>query len=121
MARKKRKVYKRVQPEVYDPFKELKKSLKAVKWNLVIQLFIAFVLVFGIYRAAIALEFGYIMPIYYGIFIILIILYIFLNGGIKREGPDTKKRRAARKLLILIIPFLINYAIEVLLIFYFDK
>ena len=115
MSRKK-KVYRRVTPQT-----ELKKSLKRVNWKLVIQLFVTFVVLFSIYRTAIYFEFAPIMWIYYVALMVLIVVYLILNGGIRRDGPDTLPRRIAKKLLIFIAPLLVNFALDIVLLNYFDK
>ncbi|MCL2517545.1 MAG: hypothetical protein FWF15_03180 [Oscillospiraceae bacterium] len=114
--KRKKKVYRRVTPQT-----ELKKSLKRINWKLVIQLLVTFIVLFSVYRTAIYLEFAPIMWIYYVILIALIVLFLILNGGIRREGPDTIKRRIAKKLLIFIAPLLFNFALDIVLLNYFDK
>lgn len=140
MSAKRRKNKKYQLKERYTPTVQLKEHLKKIKWKLVLQLVISFIIIISIYQTALSFQFAPIMPIYYVILIVSILAFLWFNKGINRklvqreqlpvEWSDSEKDRflikqirdknISKKILLIIIPLLFTFAIDVVYLFYFS-
>lgn len=140
MAAKRNKNKRYKLKERYTPTVQLKEHLKKIKWKLVLQLVISFIIIMSIYQTALSFQFAPIMPIYYMILIVSILAFLWFNKGINRklvqreqlpvEWSDSEKDRflikqirdknISKKILLIIIPLLFTFAIDVVYLFYFS-
>lgn len=140
MSAKRRKNKKYQLKERYTPTVQLKENLKKINWKLVIQLIISFIIIMSIYQTALSFQFAPIMPIYYAILIVSILAFLWFNKGINRkpvqreqlpvEWSENEKDRfltkqirdknISKKILLIIIPLLFTFAIDVIYLFYFN-
>ena len=111
--------------------KKREKILRAVK------LLISFILIFGVFEACIALEFKPVYPVYLAALCVLLLAFLFLNRGFSSTLPTlddfpaswteaekerylselVKNKKRAQALLIFIIPLLVTFLIDSLVLF----
>lgn len=109
-----------------------KKNIKRMIWFI-----FSFLFIFGIFEALIALEFKPTYPIYLVILTILLIVFLFFNKGFSSQLPprdmlperwsEAEKDRfynkcerdkaIARRVLIFLIPFLLTFLIDSIILF----
>ena len=111
----------------------VRRSVKRESVRTLLILIAAFVCVFGIFQTAVFFEFAPIYPIYYFGTAALFLAFFFINRGFSRETPlpdqlpqacdeekkraymesDVRRKRLARKLMIILIPFLLTIGIDI--------
>ncbi|MCI8387869.1 MAG: hypothetical protein HFE63_05320 [Clostridiales bacterium] len=124
----------------------VKKQLKTFNWKRVITIALSTIAAFAVYEAVLSFEeqqkLGYsiIMPIYYVIVTILVIVVVFLNHGFSKKQftPDmlredvpedealricaklNRHKALAKKFMLVLIPFMLALLLDIIYLFYGD-
>lgn len=146
MAKQKKKKSKKTAPAELTPQGAVKASLKTFNWRRALLIAIATLAAFSLYEALIEAEFlrvggiPIIMPIYFVIVTALICAVVFFNHGFspKEVTPDmfseecdpehirvtceniNKHKAIAKKLMLVLLPFLFAIFFDILYLFYGD-
>ena len=133
-------------PTEHTPAGEVKAKLKGFNWGKAALIFLATAATFAAYESLIAvpaLRIGgipVIMPVYFIIVTVLIVAIIFLNHGFsaKPVTPDmlaglgteeelgkvcvklNKQKDTAKKLMLVLLPFLLSIFLDIMYLFYGD-
>jgi hypothetical protein len=107
--------------------RELKQSLKAVKWRRILLVTVSFAVIFSVYALCMINGIGVVMWIYYAALILLALAFLFLNFyGVVHFSkksvavPNTKFKKKAKALLYFIIPLLLTFSVEIINTFYLE-
>lgn len=111
----------------------VRRSVKKESVRTLLILIASFACVFGIFQTAVFFEFAPIYPIYYFGTVALFLAVFFINRGFSRETPlpeqlpqtwdaekkrtyiesDVRRKRLARKLTVVLVPFLLTIGIDI--------
>lgn len=123
-----------------DPKTELKRSLKKLNWKLMGELFASFVVISAVYMVFVHYNNPYIIHIYAVALLALSVAYVVLARGYsckpfdeslfpddwdeKRRAEylegDVKRKKIAKKLLLIIIPIMLTFMFDMLYINFFS-
>lgn len=118
----------------------LRSEVKKLNWRKIGTLALSFVIIYVIYRVACEFNFYPILPVYLGIITVLIVAFLILNRGFDRQSPtpdmlpdtmtpvekdayievDKRHKAWARKLLYLLIPFILTIMLDMIWLAYID-
>ena len=121
--------------------KPLNRGLKRESLRTLVILLLTFACVFGIFQTAVHYKFALIYPIYYFGTGVLFLVFFFVNRGFTRETPlpdqlpekwdeakkldfiesDKRRKRIARKIMLVLVPFLLTIGIDIVWVMLFAK
>ncbi|MFA6947582.1 MAG: hypothetical protein WCQ72_01215 [Eubacteriales bacterium] len=137
---KRTKKYKVARHE-YTAQQELRVSLSKVKWKRLLAVLGGTIVSYTIFRVAIHYEFAPIYPIYYALLIAAFAAFVILNRGFSRAptpreeldaswddekkdawlADELKRKSIARRIMYIIVPLLVTFALDSLELFFFDS
>lgn len=146
MAKQKKKHKKKTSPAELTPAGEVKAKLRAFNYKKALIIALSTLAAFVVYEALIAIRFlpiggiPVIMPVYYVVSGVLAAIIFFLNRGIstKPVTPDmleglgepeeleavcakiNRQKALAKKLMMVLLPFLLSVLFDIIYLFYGD-
>ena len=137
MSAKKNKKYK-IKRHEFKSYSDAKKQLRKFDFKTAGLLLLSFTMFFGVFRLGIYFEWKPIYPIYYVLFVVFLGLWLWFNHGFGNKlplpgdlnMPEEEKqpfldrlardKRIAKKLLLVLIPLMLTFAIDFFSLFWID-